>query len=165
MLRTAVLSKSQIGLLPPPTCAKLLCVMNVTPPPDGTAPGLAALVLALLIVALIALDFLPGGMDSITVQLQPFDRRIAAQPGDFSLVFVPTPKAYERFSHTLETFLSDTSLNGMRHLGLRYLMLQGAYYYRQEHTALATIEAALVACPRMEEVTEVDQFIIYEFQR
>jgi|GEM_PF-1418754 len=145
-----------------------------------------------VLLALIVVDFLPGRMDSIRVELRPIDRWIAEQEGDYSLAFIPNsadnnyaalygslthekrmpaymhlpaPRAYERFAHLVESFPSVTALGGLRKLGLRYLIVQGAYYDGQEHPSLATIEAALAEIPRLERVGVVDSFVIYEFMR
>ena len=146
----------------------------------------------LLILALVVLDFMPGRMDSIEVKPRPIDQWIAAQPGDFSLAFIPntasnnylseyaslrhekklpgylripTPKVYSRFDHLLEEFPEPASLFALRRLGLRYIILESAYFDGNEHPSRQSIESALAATPRLSKVAVIDEFIIYEFQR
>ena len=121
--RIASQPKSQIGLLPPPTCAKLLGGINVTPPPAIAAPGLATLLLTLLLKVL--------GTDQ----------------------------------QLLEKFPKSASLVALRRLGLRYIILESAYYDGQEHLSLQSVESALATVPRLNKVAVIDNFIIYEFIR
>jgi hypothetical protein len=145
-----------------------------------------------LILALIVLDFMPGKLYSIEIQPRPIDQWIAAQPGDFSLAFIPNtagnnylaiyaslthekklpaflrvppPKPYDRFAHLLENFPEPSSLVALRRLGFRYIILESAYYDGQEHLSLQSVESALSTIPRLNKVAAIDQFIIYEFIR
>jgi hypothetical protein len=145
-----------------------------------------------LILALIVLDFLPGRLESIEVKPRPIDQWIAAQPGDFSLAFIPntvsnnylteyaslthekklpgylripTPKVYSRFDHMLENFPEPASLLALRRLGLQYIILESAYYDGKEHPSIQSIESALAETPRLSKVAVIDEFIIYEFLR
>jgi hypothetical protein len=144
-----------------------------------------------LILALIVLDFLPGKLYSIEIQPRPIDQWIAAQPGDFSLGFIPssandyvamyaslthekempaylhipTPKAFSHYDHMLEDFPEPASLIALRRLGLRYIILESAYFDGKEHSSLQSIESAMAGIPRLEKVAVIDEFIVYEFKK
>ena len=156
-----------------------------------TRPGFRPL-WKVLVLVLIVLDFLPGKLPSIELQPRPVDQWIAAQPGDFSLGYIPNTsannyraiytslvnekkmpaflrfppmKAYTRYQHMLQDFPGPSSLQLLRHSGLRYIILQSSFFDGEAHPSIQSIESALAAAPRLNKVATIDEFVIYEFER
>ncbi len=145
-----------------------------------------------VLIGLIVLDFLPGGMPTADIKPRPIDQWIAAQPGDFSLAYIPhlyanqvfamvasldnekrmpaclrfpPSKTYNRYLHLLQGFPERASLTALRRFGFRYIILQSALFDGQVYPSIQSVEAALVQIPRLKKVAAVDGFIIYEFER
>lgn len=125
--------------------------------PRGVVAGGRPMLLGVLLVALVVVDFLPGVWPTTEVTPRPIDRWLAAQPGDFAVGFLPPgqvtpnyramlgslthgkqlpafnhpehrPAAYLDYQRRADKFPDRDSLDALRELGLRYLLVERAAY-------------------------------------
>lgn len=144
-------------------------------------------------VALIAVDFLPGRLPATPVAPRPIDRWLAAQPGDFAVAHLPPGEvvanyeamygslfhgkhlpafnhpehrapAYLDFQRRADKFPDRDSLDALRELRLRYLILDRAAYDGVRWPAWEEVERILRSYPDVQIVGEEGGEVILELR-
>jgi hypothetical protein len=146
-------------------------------------------ILPFALLALLVLDLLPGKIASFQLAPRPIDSWLAAQPGDFAVAFLPqiddttnysamygslfhgkhlpaynhpshlTPE-YRRFRETADRF--PESIEALRWMGLRYVLLERARYDGVITPAWSDVADALAREPWLRVVGEVDGVVVVE---
>jgi hypothetical protein len=153
----------------------------------GFAPAFA------LLLALIVVDFLPWRLDSIPLGPRPVDLWLSRQPGDFAVAFLPADndvanyramfgslfyskqlpafnhpihqsRAYRDFARSAADFPSRRSVEELRRLGFRYIVLDRALYSGWRAAFWQDVEAGLKRSNELRVVDEVDGFVIVAFR-
>lgn len=143
----------------------------------------------LALMLLVLVDLLPGTLPAVAIEPRPIDRWLAAQPGPFRVGFLPvihgTPSygvAYGSLVHNQQTFAAmhnqhpgavfvdyerrsegfpnPQSLQALRALGLRYLVLERALFGE----AWPAVEAAVRVAPELAVVAELEDSLVVAFR-
>jgi hypothetical protein len=142
-------------------------------------------------LVLLVVDFLPGRLTSTELILRPIDQWLAAQPGDFAVAFLPAgdynyeamfgslshgkrlpaihhdqhaPKAFVDFLMRSSDFPSPQSIEGLRGMGFRYLIINRDRFNGQQAPDWAQVEKILIAYPKIRFVATIDSYVVIEFK-
>ncbi|HYF62313.1 MAG TPA: hypothetical protein VD886_05825 [Herpetosiphonaceae bacterium] len=145
--------------------------------------------LAMACVAILALlDLAPGRLDSSLLEPRGIDRWLAGQPGQFAAAFLPAgvepfpalfgrlthgkaipalnhshhrPPAFDDFERRARDFPAPSSLERLRALDLRFLLVNLNAYDAAERDR---INRTLAATPQGRIVGQVNEWMVFEFK-
>jgi hypothetical protein len=147
--------------------------------------------IAAMCIVLLVVDFLPGRLFSTTLPPRPIDQWLEAQPGEFAVAFLPAgdynyeamfgslshskhlpathhdqhaPKAFVDFMMQSSNFPSSQSVQALRGMGFRYLIINRNHFSGREAPDWAQVEKILAAYPYIQFVAKIDQYTVVEFK-
>ncbi|RRR78236.1 MAG: hypothetical protein EI684_00565 [Candidatus Viridilinea halotolerans] len=148
--------------------------------------------IASLLMGLLLIDLLPGRLPAATLVPRGIDQWLAAQEGDFAVAFLPVdkpmindlaifgslfhakqmpaymhaahqPRAYQDFAAMALDFPDQRSLDYFAWRRFTYLILDTSQYNGWRAPEWASVEARLAQFPELEQVAEIDSFVVFAF--
>src|SRR5919199_5777801 len=139
------------------------------------------------ITALLLIDLLPGHLQTSILKPRPVDLWLAEQPGDFAVAFLPTgndiddyiamfgslfhtkrfpafnhpthkPEAYRKFEEVAAVFPDPRSIEALRQMKLRYLLLSRQAFDGTDRPAWVTVETSVSHNPHLRIVAHLDDY-------
>ncbi len=136
-------------------------------------------------LALLILDLAPGRLQSSTLLPSSMDHWLAEQPGDFSVAFLPAgsenfehmfgslfhakhlpaylhgehqPRAFTAFAQRAANFPAAQSIQQLREMHLRYLIIDRTFYDGRTHPSWQSVEQAMTTSPYLRSITDIDRY-------
>jgi hypothetical protein len=145
-----------------------------------------------VLCAMLLIDMLPGRVETSPLEPRPVDRWLAEQPDVFAVAHLPNdyvvnyyamfgslfhaqhvtaynhpqhvPPAYLDFAERASDFPAPHSIEALRELELRYLLLERVGFNGQTAPAWEDIQAQVRQSPDLEIVTELDGVLVVAFR-